>query len=447
MNRQMLPVLLSAVLLGHGSMAAAAPAPLAYEVRPYRYVSPAASELQPQRGVLASHVLRVEGAPWLRLALAGTVLGADSRLRMTSLRDGHQQTLDAKALRQWRNTSAYFNGDAVRIELLGDDPARAGHVEVRSLMVGLQQPVIPESQCGLADDRVASNEPDRARLIDVGCTANLVGDACFVTAGHCLSSAGYVNVVEFNVPPSNADRSINHPGPEDQYVPTESRDFTDGGQGNDWGVFTVSPNSETGLTPFEAQGSKLGFAGAIPSVGDLAEIVGYGVDDGADNQTQQYGAGPITVVSGTTLKYQADTEGGNSGSTVLVDGRVVAIHTHGGCGIAGQGANTGTLYTHPDLQAAYGEICGGGAPVTGPTCDDIRSVRARCLGGTISASAKLLSDGYDGQSLGFAIDGDDYQADISGSAARLRASGFDSGPHQVELVDPAGCRAPLEVDC
>jgi hypothetical protein len=46
-----------------------------------------------------------------------------------------------------------------------------------------------------------------------------------------------VNVVEFNVPPSQANGNLVHPAPSDQYVPTNERQFIDGGIGNDWGLF------------------------------------------------------------------------------------------------------------------------------------------------------------------------------------------------------------------
>lgn len=430
------------------SAAFAAEAPLRYEVRPYAYQSPPPAARAAPGAILASTVVRADGAPWLRLEFGSTQLGPGAVLRLTSLLDGRQQHLTAEALRQWQGTSAYFNGDAVRVELLaGAEPAR-DRFALRSVLVGMAQAtaVEPESQCGGSDDRVPSSAPDRARLLDVGCTANLVGDACFITAGHCLSSSRYVDVVEFNVPTSSANGSLNHPGPEDQYVPTSSRDYTDAGIGNDWGVFTVAANTETGLTPYQAQGSKLDFANGVPSVGDLAEIIGYGVDDGSANQTQQYGAGPITTVTGTSLSYQADTEGGNSGSAVLVDGQVVGIHTHGGCSTSGgSGANSGTLYTHPDLQAALGAICTTSTAT--PGCNDVVSLRARCAAGGISATVKLSSSAFNGQTLGFTIDGAAYSATVDGSTARLRASGFRSGSHEVELVEPAACVAPVDVRC
>src|SRR5437016_1296957 len=62
-----------------------------------------------------STTVRVPGAPWLRLLFSDANLGRASFLTVTSLYDGAQQRLDADAFAQWKNTSAYFNGEAVEI--------------------------------------------------------------------------------------------------------------------------------------------------------------------------------------------------------------------------------------------------------------------------------------------------------------------------------------------
>jgi V8-like Glu-specific endopeptidase len=306
----------------------------------------------------ASHVVRRDGASWLRLRFSGVELAPGSVLRITSLLDGAQQHLNATTAAQWRNTSAYFNGSAVRVEVLEAEGSAGNRVALAEVIAG--RPTMgTESQCGPSDDRVASNTNSRGRLLDVGCTANLTADGCFITAGHCMATASTVDVVEFNVPPSNANGSIVHPAPSDQYVPTSNQQSTTGGIGNDWGVFTVFANTETGLTPLQAQGPGLEFSTVLPRRRNPVEITGYGVDSGSANQTQQVSTGAVTSVSSSTntLKYNADTEGGNSGSAVLVGGRVVAIHTNGGCRTAGRGANSGTLIGNTAFQSAYAAVC------------------------------------------------------------------------------------------
>lgn len=345
-----------AALASVGFGAAAQTAPAAHDAHPYNWFSPEQAAAS-AGAVAASHDVQIDGALWLRLQFGEARLPAGAKLRITSLTDGAQQHLNAETLAQWRHTSAYFNGSAVRVELLASQAGEAGHFGIVKVLAGKPQ-ITPESRCGTTDDRVASDEKDRARLLDVGCTANLTKDGCFITAGHCLSSPSLVDVVEFNVPKSLAGGGLVHPAPKDQYVPTTTRKFVDGGVGNDWGVFTVHPNTETGLMPLQAQGQSLRFAKTIPVVGDEVRITGYGVDSGMDNQTQQFSVGPVdSVVPGsTTLRYRADTEGGNSGSAVLVGGRVVAIHTHGGCTNSG-GANQGTLLTNKAFKKAYKSIC------------------------------------------------------------------------------------------
>lgn len=316
-------------------------------------------------GVLASHTVRAEGASWLRLRFDRLDLAPGSVLRLTSMTDGARQHLNATTAAQWQNTTAYFNGPAVQVELLAAEGSTGNRVRIAQVLAGRSDVVVPESQCGATDDRVPSAADNRARLLDVGCTANLTVHGCFITAGHCMSTASAVDVVEFNVPLSNSNGSLVHPPPADQYVPTSNRQFADGGLGNDWGVFTVFANTETGLTPLEAQGPGLEFATRTPRRGNTVEITGYGVDSGTANQTQQVSTGAVTQATTSTnlLKYRADTEGGNSGSAVLVGGRVVAIHTNGGCRTTGTtSANSGTMIANSSFRTAYAAVCG--APVT-----------------------------------------------------------------------------------
>jgi trimeric autotransporter adhesin len=344
--------LAACALLGAALPAAAQRAGLQSDVIPYRW----------QSGMATEHVVRVEGAQSLRLRFDRAELSPGSVLRITSLADGARQHLNATTIKQWRHSSAYFNGEAVKVELIAAEGARGDRVSIASVLSS-RLGEGTESQCGTTDDRVASNAANRARYLQMGCTANLTADGCFITAGHCMDVAGPNDVIEFNVPLSNADRTLNHPPPSDQYMPTTSAQFQFTGLGNDWGVFTVHPNSETGLTPLQAQGPGLEFATTIPARRNVVEITGYGVDTGTANQTQQVSNGPITSVSTSTnvLKYKSDTEGGNSGSAVLVGGRIVAIHTNGGCRTNNRGANSGTMIGNAGFQTAYAAVCG--APV------------------------------------------------------------------------------------
>jgi hypothetical protein len=59
-----------------------------------------------------------------------------------------------------------------------------------------------------------------------------------------------------------------------------------------------------------------------------------------------------------------DTQGGNSGSPIIVDGTdlTVGIHTNGGCTQTG-GANAGTSFENDNLETALRDFSGVGANV------------------------------------------------------------------------------------
>jgi len=327
----------------------------------------------PTRAVVASFTVAATGAEWMRLyfetvELAGDPLSGDGAiLRITSHEDGAVQELDAIHVAQWQSSSAYFNGDAVQVEIVAAPHTGPSRVELRAADLGLV-PAFTESQCFDTDDRVLSNDPRSARILPIGCTGWLIDDCknCFLTAGHCT---GGTSTVQFDVPLSNANGSLNQPPPEDQYAVDPSSLQSNGGQGvgNDWGYFGTFPNTNTGLTAAQAQGSVFTLANPPASpAGQTIRITGYGVDStpSTHNQVQQTHAGPMVTSTTTTVQYQTDTEGGNSGSPVIWEdtGLAVGIHTHGGCGLNG-GANSGTASTNPGLASVLADprgVCAAG---------------------------------------------------------------------------------------
>src|SRR5690606_40921165 len=76
--------------------------------------------------------------------------------------------------------------------------------------------------------------------------------------------------------------------------------------------------------------------------------------------------------SGTTMRYQVDTTGGNSGSPVIDEatGEAVGVHTHGGCTTAGTGSNSGTSLFNTAFWAAVGEPPAGCEQGLTATLDD-----------------------------------------------------------------------------
>ncbi len=317
-----------------------------------------------------SEVVKVPDAKWLRLKFKYLVLAHDpigntsSTLKIISHKDGAVQILTHKTARQWQNTSAYFNGDKVTIQLIAYPNGRLNRIAMETITAGdIQRP--QESICDDIDDRVLSNDPRAGRTGPGGCTAWLFDDRrnCLLTAGHCTGS---ISVVEFNVPLSNSDGSLNHPPPEDQYViDPASMQAVDGGVGNDWGYFGCFDNSNTGLSPFEAQGSSYVLdSPPAPGGGALIRITGYGATSApvspTFNQAQKTHTGPYVLFSGSQVEYRTDTTGGNSGSPVIYEptGSAIGIHTHGGCGSAGAGTNLGTGANNAGLQAALANPLG-----------------------------------------------------------------------------------------
>jgi hypothetical protein len=321
--------------------------------------------------VVSTFLVSVPGAPSLRLAFSEIVLagsnsrGTGSTLRMVAARDGATQELDARQCAEWRNTSCYFNGDAVEVEVIAEPGTGPNHVVLAEAMVGLSTHA--DTICG-TDDRVPSSDPRQARLLPLGCTTWILNDCnhCFLTAGHCASGIG---VIEFNVPPSTSTGALQHPPPEDQYAPDPtSVQSLSGGQGNDWCYYGCFPNPVTGLAPFERQQAAYVLAQAAPpfDASLVIRVTGYGIDSTIPqyNQVQQTADGADGRSVGTVIQYQVDTTAGDSGAPVVVEqtGLAIGIHTNGGCLPDGQGLNSGTAIENTHLQAALANplgVCAG----------------------------------------------------------------------------------------
>ena len=231
---------------------------------------------------LFSHVIRMEDASSFQIKFGRTSLPSGTKLRMTSYLDGGTQHLNATTLRQWNNKSAWFNGSMVLVELIAQPNASVANVTIEGVMMIEQLVGEDRSICGSTDDRELSYENRDARAIPIGCTAWIINDPnhTLLTAGHCTAGGiGDVAVIEFNVPVSDSNGNIQHPGPEDQYSsdPASLQSFYST-IGNDWAYFGCFPNTETGLTPFQAQNDFYVLSAAAPSVnGQQITITGFGV--------------------------------------------------------------------------------------------------------------------------------------------------------------------------
>lgn len=341
------------------------PSPMS-EMRPYSLDSGLCDNHTDHFVVVFDDMVEVSDAAWLRLYFADVHLMGQSFLRLTSATDGAVQHLDGERLKQWRFSSACFNGLAVLVELVAAPHGRDNRVEIKEVLVGMGSGAAPGSrnQCGLTDDRMPSDDPAVGRLMGNGAsevwgTATIYSpNGCMISAGHCWTA----DSVQFNVPSSLPDGTPQSPPPSDQYAidpDSVAYQFVEPGHyWEDWMVFRCFDNSETGLNVYQAQGDFYELAGSLPDTFPVTvKITGYGHDDGPDNKTQQIGYGDLVAISGSPpyLEHQVDTEEGNSGSAIVLaaTNEIIGVHTYGECNIfLPWTTNKGTPISDPQFQAA-----------------------------------------------------------------------------------------------
>jgi len=337
-----------AVILCLAASAASQVAPVYTEVRKLTLDSGYMDNVTDQETVVFTKVLETQNVTWIRLYFSNCNLPKGSRIRMTSLADKAVQFHDGRSILDYGETSCYFNGGSVRVELLVGPGTRASRVQVNHVMV---EPTLkirtPNTICGTVDDRKFSTDPRVGRLSN-GCTGWLINKRTAVTAGHCQSSSGST-IVSFNVPKSTSTGTRVQSHPNDQYPNiTSSIRRVNGGVGNDYAVMLLNRNSNTQKYPGEAQ--KQWFQlGQVPSntANQNIRITGYGSTSPRNERhyAQKTHVGPFYQISGNRLRYRTDTTGGNSGSPVIHEntGHAIGVHTHGGCRSSGtNNANSGT---------------------------------------------------------------------------------------------------------
>ena len=307
-----------------------------------------------ESSVVFADVVHVRDAAWMRLYFQEIVLEGDSRVRFTSLLDGQVQELDAAGVRMWGNTSAYFNGDSVLVELIASPGTRQNRLVLDRVAVETrgEQAGGARGMCGIwdFDDRTPSDEQWSGRLGPVGCTASVFNTcSCILTAGHCVGSN---SVVQFNVPNSLPNCDNQHPPVSDQFPLVEVR-FHNGGPGSDWAVMTTGTN-DLGQTIYERYGEYRPIAATPATFGDPIDVWGYGNSENCilDN-TQQHSPGFITNIDFNTYRHTADTTGGNSGSGFMYNGEIIGIVTHCATG----NPNLAQRVDWTPLQNAIQELC------------------------------------------------------------------------------------------
>ena len=307
----------------------------------------------------------------LRLIFKEVNLGQGSYIKIESLTDKAVQILDAVSMEHWQNTSAYFNGNKVRVSLHVAEGDQNVFFDMSSILTEtkIEGGVITYTQCGSSDNRVLSNDPAIGRFTNgngAAATGWICSNGAILTAGHVHTNAidplNY-NLIEFNVPLSDNNGSVNHPGPEDQY-PLGAGWVQDDGLGNDWAVFICNPNANTGLLP--AQGQQAFYRMSRDHSPSSIRITGFGDDTGNRYRVQQTHSGSNegeTTNNANRIywEYRADTENSNSGSPVIFNGAstptAIGIHTNGGCTSSG-GANKGVSFENNQLEQFIHEVWG-----------------------------------------------------------------------------------------
>lgn len=401
-----------------------------------------------QERVVFDQVVQIPGAPWLRLAFDAVTLADKSYLRITSFEDGQVQTLDRAALAQWQNTTAYFNGSGVLVELVAAPNTRNAVAMTRILAGAEPGGVVNRRVCDSIDDRVPAVEARVGRLLALQlplpncpnglpctttgaglCTGELIdvapddnaNDRLAVSAGHCFGATGTPTpgetsapcvVMQFG-PIPNTDTvtcGYRHPPVAKQFVVNNQRArFNNPGScGNDWAVFTLCPNPSTGRTAFQEQGAAYTLAPAAPANGAAVTKYGYGVDGplsarfcdcvpgdpaSARSGTLQSASGTVTAPVGADfgVVHNAHTCGGDSGCA-LIDamGRLTAIHTQGFCDVnPAPPTNCGTSVRNANLQAAIALIKANTRPVN----DDCTNATVVLLGQTPYVTKNATTDG------------------------------------------------------
>ncbi|MFH1747514.1 MAG: hypothetical protein ABIG44_10770 [Planctomycetota bacterium] len=317
--------------------------------------------------VVFEKTIMVDDAAWMRLYFSNADLRPGSYVRMTSLFDGEVQELDANDLAMWNSTSAYFNGDAVYLELIAAPGSIGNRIALNQVAVeivpGGRRGPCYESDRGICvnDDRVPSYELWAARVMPVNCSASIYNThSCAVTAGHC-TALGYADVLQFNVPHS-INCALLNPPVDDQFPITDCAFKVYQPTCEDWAVMTIGTNG-LGETPYERYGEYRPIASEPADVASFIEIWSYGTDNSDPdwNQVQQYSAGSPLVRTDYYYRHNCDITWGSSGGALLHNDEIVGIQSSSDWDCQ----NWANRIDIPEYVSAREALCPAGGPILG----------------------------------------------------------------------------------
>lgn len=423
------------------------PLPPQHERIPYRVDSGTHDNYGDEIFLAWRTVVDMENTISIRLHFSETSLGEGSFVRVVSTYDNDEMTLDGALMVEWFNSTAYFNGGQLELELWVAPRTVGNRIvlgEVEFARVPDSFPMGGPGECGIcgSDDRTASNVDWSFRIMSIGCTGSIWNtSSCFVSAGHCRANG---QVAQFRVPASNNNCSTNNPPAADQFPMTFVQSLN-GGVGADWAVGTTGTNGQ-GQRPYDRYGVFMPIATAPANSGQASEIRGYGVDQTCSkSQTQQLSPGSVSGRTATYYTYSNDVRGGNSGSGFIVNNALVGIVTH--CTTSGCG-NIATRHDNSDFANARNQVCpGDNNPIK---CTDIRKFTAKCNDKRdLKGKVILFDTSHNGQTVTVNIDGTiDIVVTIVGDRGTwLRCCQPPGSTHTVTLKVPANCNFSRTVTC
>jgi len=179
------------------------------------------------------------GTSSIRLYFDEVELGPNSYLLLEGS-DGAEQKLNAEALQNWSNSSAYFNGQSVKVSLYqaaGEEVT----LKLKELRVNKSTQTSQKTNTStMAIENQARIEskpylPSWAAAVGrftdgvtsygtgwIAANGAIVTDLNYGGIDDIEVGAGYemineYDIIEFNVPASNRDGTVNHPSPDNQY--------------------------------------------------------------------------------------------------------------------------------------------------------------------------------------------------------------------------------------
>lgn len=268
-------------------MACVTPRLLAQKRLPFTFSHETDSSAGPSLKVLTE--VQEPASTFMRLYFSGTQLGKESYLLLEAT-DGATQQLRNKDLENWNFSSAYFNGNSVKVSLYSAK-GELNKVLINAIKVSDGKSERNQKDNSSRKNLVTGATNASSNVIDYDSSpyaaavgrftdgSNAYGTGWIAPNGAIVTSQqmvyGVINsdrdIIEFNVPPSNSYGSVNHPGPEDQY-PVKYRDETQSLLGFEfkrkhhydianedpvtwtatWGILEALPNT-MGLRPGERQ--------------------------------------------------------------------------------------------------------------------------------------------------------------------------------------------------